>query len=316
MGPTRKIIAIGHTALDSIYRIAAFPKKPTKVRALEHVEAGGGSAANAAVAIARLGGEVQLWSRIGSDEAGQRALAALTLAGVDTKHIREHVGSRTSTSVIIVDNQGEALVVCERDHAMPGNPGWLPLNDIASAGAVLSDTTWHEATSEAFRYAATVNVPTILDIDVAGGLPSREILENTSCAIASAGGLELITHGDGQLDRLGQLIEKGIRHAGVTLGRDGYLCISQNGAVLRQEAFKEKTVDTTGAGDAFHGGFAWALNYGLEDAECARVGAAVAALNCRRLGARAGLPTFSELDRFLKARSGRGITTGILRKHS
>lgn len=56
----RHVVAIGHTALDRIYRIAAFPDKPTKVRALEHLEEGGGSAANAAAAIARLGGQVQL----------------------------------------------------------------------------------------------------------------------------------------------------------------------------------------------------------------------------------------------------------------
>jgi sulfofructose kinase len=64
------VICVGHAALDRIYRVGAFPPKPTKVRAIEHVESGGGMAANAAVAIARLGGKSELWSRVGEDQAG------------------------------------------------------------------------------------------------------------------------------------------------------------------------------------------------------------------------------------------------------
>ncbi len=65
-------------------------------------------------------------------------------------------------------------------------------------------------------------------------------------------------------------------------------------------------VDTTGAGDAFHGAFVLALSQGLGDEECARVASAVAALKCRKLGARAGLPTASELDALLREQIGRG----------
>ena len=67
MAEAKRIICVGHAALDRIYRIEAFPAFPTKVRALEHIEAGGGMAANAAVAIARLGGKAELWSRVGDD---------------------------------------------------------------------------------------------------------------------------------------------------------------------------------------------------------------------------------------------------------
>jgi sulfofructose kinase len=63
MAAARRIICVGHAALDRIYRIEAFPPEPTKVRALEHIEAGGGMAANAAVAIARLGGRAELRAR-------------------------------------------------------------------------------------------------------------------------------------------------------------------------------------------------------------------------------------------------------------
>jgi bifunctional ADP-heptose synthase (sugar kinase/adenylyltransferase) len=77
MASAKRIICVGHAALDRIYRIEAFPPEPTKVRALEHVECGGGMAANAAVAIARLGGKSELWSRTGDDGAGNAIRAGL-----------------------------------------------------------------------------------------------------------------------------------------------------------------------------------------------------------------------------------------------
>ena len=73
----KPIICVGHAALDHVYRIEAFPPAPTKVRSLEHIESGGGMAANAASAIAKLGGKVELWSRTGADAAGERIRAFL-----------------------------------------------------------------------------------------------------------------------------------------------------------------------------------------------------------------------------------------------
>jgi sulfofructose kinase len=73
--------------------------------------------------------------------------------------------------------------------------------------------------------------------------------------------------------------------------------------VVRQPAFSVAALDTTGAGDAFHGAFAWALAEGHPDQTCAALASATAALKCRRLGAREGLPTLSELEDFLADRA-------------
>ena len=89
----KPIICVGHAALDYVYRIEAFPPEPMKVRSLEHIESGGGMAANAAATIARLGGRVELWSRTGGDSAGQRIHWYLKADGVDTSY-RAHVRAR------------------------------------------------------------------------------------------------------------------------------------------------------------------------------------------------------------------------------
>jgi sulfofructose kinase len=95
MAAGKHIICVGHAALDRVYRIEAFPPQPTKVRALEHIEAGGGMAANAAVAIARLGGAAELWSRVGDDNAGHTIRTGLRAERVDVRYVQAFEGARS-----------------------------------------------------------------------------------------------------------------------------------------------------------------------------------------------------------------------------
>ena len=331
----KPIICVGHAALDYVYRIEAFPPQPTKVRSFEHIESGGGMAANAAATIARLGGQVELWSRIGGDSAGQRILWFLKADGVDTQFVRTFDGARSSTSAVIVDNGGERLIIGERDHAMSMDSSWLPLERIAGAAAVLSDLRWVEGTRDAFAEARARGVPTLLDADLGGGGLLGEFLwvegtrdafrEARACgvptlldadlggggvllgeflcladyAIFSGPALDEFAPGMDERAQLESVLTSGVRHAGVTRGGDGYTWLSKGGSTGHQPGFAAEVVDTTGAGDAFHGAFAWALADGRPAGECARIAAAVAALKCRKLGARAGLPTRAELDEFL-----------------
>lgn len=300
----KPIIVIGHAALDRIYRIAEFPTQPVKIRALEHVEAGGGMAANAAAAIARLGGPVELWSRVGDDDAGAKIVKLLTEAGVGVETVRHCEGARSSTAAILVDGHGERLIVGERDHAMSMDASWLPFERIAGAAAVLSDLRWFEATRIGFAAARAAGVPTVIDADVGGGEHLAEFVRLADYTIFSALAIEEFLPGMDDQRRLARVLEMGPRHAGVTRGRHGYTWLNKGGQSGHQPAFPVTVVDTTGAGDAFHGAFTWALAQGLPDAACARIAAAVAALKCRRLGGRAGLPTKAELEAFLALAEG------------
>ena len=95
----------------------------------------------------------------------------------------------------------------------------------------------------------------------------------------------------------------GVLHAGVTRGAGGYTWVGSDGDSGHQPAFAMDVVDTTGAGDAFHGAFTWALAQGQPIAECARIAAATSALKCRKLGARAGLPSADEVTAFLAGKT-------------
>ena len=298
MASAKRIICVGHAALDRIYRIEAFPPEPTKVRALEHVECGGGMAANAAVAIARLGGKAELWSRTGDDGAGNAIRAGLKAERVDVRCVQGFDGARSSTSAIIVDGKGERLIVGQRDAGMPSGTSWLPLERISEADAVLGDVRWLEGIRAVFTRARKEKVPTILDADLGAREALGGILKLTDYAIFCAPALREFAPTGSNADRLEHVLSLGPRHAGVTLGREGYLWRErkENG---RLPAFSVSVTDTTGAGDAFHGAFALMVAEGRPVPECARVAAAVAALKCTRLGSRAGLPTRGELDAFL-----------------
>jgi sulfofructose kinase len=298
MASAKRIICVGHAALDRIYRIEAFPPEPTKVRALEHVECGGGMAANAAVAIARLGGKAELWSRTGDDGAGNAIRAGLKAERVDVRCVQGFDGARSSTSAIIVDGKGERLIVGQRDAGMPSGTSWLPLERISEADAVLGDVRWLEGIRAVFTRARKEKVPTILDADLGAREALGGILKLTDYAIFCAPALREFAPTGSNADRLEHVLSLGPKHAGVTLGREGYLWRERKESG-RLPAFSVSVTDTTGAGDAFHGAFALMVAEGRPVPECARVAAAVAALKCTRLGSRAGLPTRGELDVFL-----------------
>ncbi len=295
----KHFIGVGHAALDYVYRIDAFPPSPTKMRALDHVASGGGMAANAAAAIARLGGDVSLWARVGEDPTAGIIRHQLRAVGVNTSHVRSFEGATSATAAVIVDKRGERVVISEDDHEFPLGSDWLPVSNVETADAVFSDLTWLEGSVAAFGAARARGIPTILDIDLNSGQLLDKVIGLTDYAIFSAPAFRAFTQGGSDEERLTRLVESGIRHAGVTLGSQGYLWAARGGAHGRQDAFPVDVIDTTGAGDAFHGAFAWCVAEGFPDKECARIASAVAALSCTALGARAGLPTRVDLDAFV-----------------
>lgn len=300
----KPIICVGHSALDRIYRIDSFPPEPTKVRALEHVECGGGMAANAAATIARLGGKAELWSRVGEDDAGVKIRFGLKAARVDARYVQSFEEGRSSTSAIIVDRRGERLIVGQRDANMPSGTQWLPQERVAGAAAVLCDLRWLEAVRTVFARAREHGVPTVLDADLGAREALGEILSLTDYAIFAAPALRDLVPGADTEAQLARILSFGPRYAGVTMGGDGYKWVHADGRRGFCPAFAVDVADTTGAGDAFHGAFTLALTEGRDLIACARFASGAAALQCTRLGSRAGLPTRAELEAFLAAHPG------------
>ncbi len=290
-GSTR-VICLGLSALDQIWRVPAFFSGGSqKIRSLEYATMGGGMAATAAVTVARLGGRAAFWGRGGEDAAGLEMRQALAGQGVDVAQFRLFAEGHSSVSGILVDSSGERQIVNFRGQ-FPEEADWLQLAEVASASSVLADPRWPTGAVALFKAARARGIPTILDADVADPDVFEALLPLTDHAIFSEPALSGFA---GSIDdaALAKIAEFGCAVAAVTRGADGVTWL-QNGVVHRLPAYAVSTVDTTGAGDVFHGAYAFAIGAGLEAADAMSFAAAAAALKCTRPGGRAGIPTLED----------------------
>jgi sulfofructose kinase len=299
MDETRpRIICLGLSALDQIWNVEILPAGTSKTRANDHAQSGGGMAATAAVAAARLGACVAFWGRAGDDGAGRDMRAELSRYGVDTEGFRLFAGARSSVSCVIVDASGERMIVNFRGAGLPEDTRWLPLEDVARADAVLADPRWPAGSVALFEAARRHGVPTVLDGDVADAAVFDRVLPHTDFAVFSEPGLAGYAGGGDVAAGLRRARQRGCSVAAVTLGERGV--VWDDGQTLhRLPAFPADVVDTNGAGDVFHGALAVALGRKWPVREAFRFSAAVAALKCTRPGGRAGAPDLVSAMSFL-----------------
>jgi len=161
-----RILCLGMSALDAIYRVPMIPAHATKVLATAFTESGGGMAANASVATARLGGDVQYWGRLGDDALGERILRELAAEGVGVSHVRRVSGRVSPSAAILVAPDGERLVCAYNDPALDRDPRWLPLAEVRSFDAILADVRWPEGAAAVLDAARAAGIPAVLDGDI------------------------------------------------------------------------------------------------------------------------------------------------------
>jgi sulfofructose kinase len=180
-----RIICLGLSALDQVWRVDRFfSGQSEKIRSLDYSTLGGGMAANAAVTVARLGGAIAFWGRAGDDAAGHEMRSSLAAEGIDVANFRLFPDGRSSVSGIIVDRSGERQIVNFRG-AFPEAAGWLPLDEVSQASAVLADPRWVEGAIALFGKARALGIPTVLDGDVADAEVFERLLPLTDHAIFS-----------------------------------------------------------------------------------------------------------------------------------
>jgi sulfofructose kinase len=295
------ILCTGIIVLDEVFRVDDFPKPDGKVEAKGFFVVNGGCAANAAVAIARLGGRAALAGPLGgpagTDDNGDRVLAALKRENVDTSACQRVDGLGTALSAIFIDARGDRTIVTYRDERIaavtPDDPDAIS----AAADLVLADNRYAEFARPICEAARRRNVRVVLDGDkptvaddpffrVASHIvfSSECLLATTRCSDLAEGLKAIARHTDAFL--------------AVSNGPNDIL-VFQDGSFDRVPVFPIRAVDTLGAGDALHGGFALALAEGRSEIQALRFGAAVAGIKCSRVGGSAGAPQRAEVEALL-----------------
>ncbi|HEY0570693.1 MAG TPA: PfkB family carbohydrate kinase, partial [Enterovirga sp.] len=296
---TNTIICLGCAFWDTIFRVEQIPSQG-KVLPDRMVQAADGMATSAAVAIARLGGNAALWSRLGDDVTGERFLADLARERVARAQVRRLPG-RTWIATILVDAQGERLVVPYIDPSLDPDPSWLPLHEVAGAGAVLADMRWPEGAGALLRQARHDGVPTILDADVAPVEDLRRLIPLADHVLFSEPALALVEPGPPEDAMLRVAAHSGAAVIGVTLGERGAIVRDRAdppGHLRRVPTIPIRAVDTLNAGDIWHGAYAFGLVEGWDLERRVRFANVAAAIKCERFGGRSGAPTLAEvLDR-------------------
>lgn len=294
------VIYLGLSVYDMTWDVSVLPAGPGKSRASAHHQGGGGNAANAAVTVAKLGGSARLWARSGDDLIGRQMVAELEAYGVDTTGVRLYEGLRASVSAVFVDAQGERMIANYKDARLPDTSDWLPWQAVAEADVVLADPRWLSAAKQLFVMAESSGKPRVLDGESSEPEVFDALLPLTSHAVFSEAGLRRYAPADAPLhDQLAFAKHRGCRIAAVTLGAKGIIWLDDDNHLLHQPAFHVEVVDTTGAGDVFHGALAYALGTGLGEDEAFRLATAVAAMKCTQPGGRQGIPTLRAAHEFL-----------------
>jgi sulfofructose kinase len=287
--PEFDIVGLGLNATDTLLVVPQFPAYAGKVRIQEEVLSPGGQVASALVACARLGLRAKYLGTVGDDERGRIQLEGLRASGIDLQHVEVRQGCPNQSAYIVIDRStGERTIFWRRDDRLRIRPEDITSEQIVCGRLLLIDGHDTLAVARAAEIARAHGIPVVVDVDTIYSGFDR-VLPNVDYLVASS---EFPTAWTGESDpyRALETIQNhyGMRVAAMTLGAHGALA-RENGRFLYAPAFVVNCVDTTGAGDVFHGAFCYAVLQDMPMREALEFSNAMAALNCTAYGARGGI---------------------------
>ncbi len=310
---TVDVVGLGLNATDTVLMVRDFPALGGKERVLSSSMHAGGQVATALVTCQRLGLRTRYIGKVGDDEGGKIQLASLKREGVDLRYTRVIRDTPNQFGHIFVEQTtGERTVFWDRDARLTVSPQELTVSAITSARVLHLDGCDVEACLKAAHWARRARLPVVADLDTVYKRVER-LFPYIDYLIASTKFLYNLTGRAVPFRALEYTAAKyKVKAPGMTLGKDGAL-IYYGGEFRYSPGFAVETVDTTGAGDVFHGAFIYGLLAGWEIGRILDFANAMAALNCTALGARGGIKTRAEAEK-LVATGARHVNPAYVRE--
>ncbi len=298
------VVGIGLNATDTLILVPHFPAYAGKIAFEREVLSPGGQVASALVTCARLGMRTKYIGTVGDDERGRIQLESLRAAGINLDDVEVRTNCHNQTAYIVIDQStGERTVLWKRDDCLRLAPESITEEKLSSARVLHIDAHDTDAVTRAAQIARRRGIPVTLDVDTIYHGFDR-VLPHVDYLIASS---DFPVQWTSERDpfRALEMIQKeyGMRVAAMTLGSYGALARAE-GRFIYSPAFVVNCVDTTGAGDVFHGAFCYAVFENMPLRDAFEFSNAMAALNCTALGARGGIATL-EAARVLMERGER-----------
>lgn len=289
------VTCVGISVQDTVFSIDRALRPGAKNLASSLCVRGGGPAANAAVAVAALGGNARLVSNLGTDAIGDSIVEDLVRFGVDVAGVRRIDGVPSPQSSVAVDDKGERTILNRTDGRLIDSSRPVTTAEIDQSDAVVVDLRWPDGARSAIDAANALGVPSIVDFDLTTTETPADILGSASHVIFSRPALVTLT-GTADIDRaLGQVAATSDAFVAVTLGGRGVKWVEDDHTRLLP-SLPVAVVDTLGAGDVFHGAFAFGIAVGQSPPDALRFGSAASAMKCSRPGGRDGFPSRADVD--------------------
>jgi len=293
-----KVVGIGQCCLDYLAIVDSYPGIDSKKEVLVWEEQGGGPVATALVTLARLGADCVFYGIAGDDREGVWIKESLVAEGVDAHGLLMRGNSVSQAAFIAIEKMsGKRTIFWRRPSGKELAPEELEKGFLDGVSFLLLDGLMKEVSLHAAGLAKKKQVPVMLD---AGRLRDGmiEIARLSDFVVASEEFARDLGY-TGDAREFGKiLLRHGLGLTTITLGNLGSITFSGDD-IINVPAFRVETVDTTGAGDVFHGAYCYGILTGWDIESTVRFASAAAALKCRKLGGRAGIPTLEEVLRFL-----------------
>lgn len=295
-------VGLGFSCVDFLIRIPYIPsfREQSFTPVLNFEIQGGGPVSTGLVAMSRLGAEVGYIGKVGDDQWGEVIRREFAKYGVDTTRLAVDKGKRSNCSFVLIEaSTGERVFM-----VFPSDVSPLELTEededyIKNSRMLFLDGSGGQAAVKAAKIAKEKGLIVFID-----GLAIGELKGLVDIAICSEQTAYRAADTRNPEDALEKLYQEEYRILGVTLGPGGSI-FREGNKIYRQTAFKVKAVDTTGAGDVFHGAFAYGVLQGWSLEKTAEFASAVSALKCMKIGGRAGIPSINETLIFLKEQGSR-----------
>ncbi len=297
-----EIVGIGANVYDTLICVSKYPDEDTKLKADKLMRCGGGPTATGLVAAAKLGAKCEFIGNFTDDEGGVFLKNDFENYNISTQNCYVHKGFASFSSFVILSEEAKTRTIVFDKGDVPK----LQLDDskkeaILNSKLLMVDGNELDAALDGAKWARKNNIDVLYD---AGGLYENveKMLEVANILIPSFEFATGITNTTDAPSAAKVLYDKYAPDVVViTDGKNGGYMYDGNECV-HYDAFSVNAVDTNGAGDVFHGAFAYALTRGYDYYKACIFSSAVSALKCTKVGARAGVPLYNEVIEFLKER--------------
>jgi sulfofructose kinase len=299
---TIDLLGIGISPVDFFVSIDKYPEPGRKINGVPNrvLMAGGGPVPTALCTFSKMGGSASVVTSVGDDHWGQFIRKELDKFGVrhDLLIVRKRCGTALASAWINI-HTGERTIVLDMSPRLYIRPRNINLSLLPRPKLVQIDGRHVEADVKVARWAKHVGARVMLDVGskrnpVDDLFPHIDFLvcaDEYACGYFKTGSIERAAQGFRKI---------GIPEVVVTAGTAGAFGIDGAGRIARQKAYQVDAVDTTGAGDVFHGAFLYGIHRGWDLPERMKFAAAAAALKCRKPGARAGIPSLRQTVQFMR----------------